>query len=222
MTQAPASLLRGLGLIAVAGTWATLAHLGSAGEGGDLKVAIALAPLVVLLALFLWRAGNALAIAGGSLVAAVLLFVSWPALRQNVALLYYLQHAGANLILGALFGRSLLGTREALVTHFARLAHGGVLSAAKTRYSRQVTIAWTTFFLLNTLVSTMLFLFATHETWSIFANLMSMPLVISMFIVEQVVRIRVLPPDDHSSFADTIRGYRAAMAQRRGSFTDRP
>lgn len=221
MTPTPASLLRGLGLVAVAGTWAVLAHLGSAGEGGDLKVAIALAPLFVLLALLLWRAGSALVIAAGSLVAAALVFVSWPALRQNVALLYYLQHAGANLMLGAFFGRSLLGTREALVTHFARLAHGGVLSAAKTRYTRQVTIAWTTFFLLNALVSTMLFLFATHETWSIFANLLTMPLVISMFVVEQAVRVWVLPPDDRSGFADTIRGYRAAMAQRRGSLTDR-
>jgi uncharacterized membrane protein len=222
MTPTPASLLRGLGLVALVGTWAVLAHLGSAGKGGDLTVAVALAPFAALLALLLWRSGKALALAGGSLVAAVLFFFSWPALLKNVALLYYLQHAGANLTLGVLFGRSLFAPREALVTQFARLAHGGVLSATKTRYTRHVTVAWAIFFLLNVLVSTTLFLFAAHETWSIFANLLTMPLVISMFIVEQAVRVRVLPPEDRSGFSDTIRGYRAAMAQCRESVANRP
>lgn len=219
MTPTPASLLRGLGLVAATGAWAVLAHLGSAGEGSNLSVAIAMTPLVAMLALLLWRARNPLAIAGVAL-AAVLLVGGWPALRQNVALLYFLQHAGINLILGALFGRSLLGPREALVTHFARLAHGGTISALKIRYTRQVTIAWTAFFLLNALVSTALFLSAPPEVWSIHANLLTMPLVVTMFAAEHAVRTRVLPPEERSSVADTIRGYRAAMALRRASLAE--
>ena len=56
----------------------------------------------------------------------------WPALRQNVALLYYVQHLGTNLALATLFGRSLFGPGEALVTQFSRKAHSGVISAANS------------------------------------------------------------------------------------------
>lgn len=212
----PAQLLRGLALAALVVAWVWFAHQGSAGTGNpDFSVALATAPVAVLFVILLWRIAKPLASALGGLAMLGLLAWSWPALRQNIALLYYLQHLGTNLALAALFGHTLFGSHEALVTQFARMAHGGVVSAAQERYSRQVTIAWSLFFLGNAAVSSLLFGLATPAVWSLFANVLSTPLVAAMFVVEHLCRNHFLPPQDRSSVADTIRGYRAAMAARR-------
>ena len=178
--------------------------------------AIHLPPWLSLLAggILLWRVGNPLWIALGGLAILGLLALSWPSLRENVALLYFVQHVGTNLALGALFGRSLFGGQDSLVTQFAKLAHDGVISPAKARYTRQVTVAWTIFFFASAAVSTALFWLAPAAAWSVFANLLSLPLLALMFIGEHLIRHRVLAPDDCSSIADTIRGYRASAARR--------
>jgi uncharacterized membrane protein len=59
---------------------------------------------------------------------------SWPTLRQNVALLYFIQHVGTNLALGILFGRTLLSGRQPL-GHPFRLA-----CAQRHHFSRQGTL----------------------------------------------------------------------------------
>ena len=208
-------MLRGLavGLLVVA--WALLSHYGAAGDAPvDISAALATAPIIVLVVILLWRVGNPLWIGLGGLAILALLTLSWPSLRQNVALLYYLQHVGTNLALGALFGRSLFGGQDSLVTQFAKLAHDGVISAAKARYTRQVTIAWSLFFFASAAISTALFWLAPAAAWSVFANLLSLPLLALMFIGEHLIRFRVLAPDDRSSIADTIRGYRASAARR--------
>lgn len=218
MTLRPAQLLRGLAIAVLVAAWAWLAHQGSAGSGNpDLSVALATAPIVGLPVILLWRVGNPLWAAAGGLAAIALLAWSWPALRQNIALLYYIQHLGTNLALAALFGRTLFGTDEALVTQFARMAHGGVLSPAQARYSRQTTVAWCIFFVANASLSSILFWLATPAAWSLFANLLGTPLVLLMFAAEHLCRNTILPPEDRSSIADTIRGYRASMAQRRSN-----
>lgn len=216
MIPAPAILLRGLALVALLVAWAVLAHQGSSGNGNpDVSVALAMAPFLALAVILLWRVGNPLWIAVGGLAVVGVLAWFWPELRQNVAKLFYVQHLGTNLALAALFGRTLFGTQEALVTQFAKLAHGGVISSAKTRYTRQVTIAWSIFFVANALVSTALFWLASPAAWSIFANLLSTPLLGLMFVIEHLCRYYILPPGDRSSVADTIRAYRASSALKR-------
>lgn len=216
MKPTPASVLRGLAIGALFVAWAVCAHVGSAGEAdADFSAAVATAPFVVLALVLLWRGGKPLRIVGGGIAMLGLLAWAWPGLRQNVALLYYLQHIGTNLALGVFFGRTLFGGREALVTQFARLAHGGAISEIKRRYSRQVTVAWTTFFFTMVAVSTVLFWLAPASAWSIFANLLSTPLIMLMFVGEHLARFVVLPPEERSSVADSIRGYRASMQERR-------
>lgn len=211
MTLSPATLLRGLVVLGLASLWAFLAHRGSTGANHpDFSAALATAPLTIMAILLLWRTRNPLLLAGGGLGVLALLVWAWPYLRQNVALLYFVEHLGTNLALGTLFGRSLLGDRQALVSQFARLAHNGVISPAKTRYTRQVTVAWTAYFFLTAALSTGLFLLAPHQVWSVFANLLTGPLLFLMFAVEHLVRNRVLPSEDRSSITDTIRGYRAS------------
>ncbi len=211
----PAAILRGIAVGVLVVAWAILAHYGSAGDGpADFSAALATAPMLAFVVILLWRVGQPLLIALGGLLILALLALSWPTLRQNVALLFYVQHLGTNLALGTLFGRSLFGGGDALVTTFAKLAHDGVISPAKARYTRQVTVAWTLFFFASAGVSTVLFLFGQTIVWSVFVNLLSTPLVVLMFAGEHLVRNRVLPPEDRSSIADTIRGYRASAARR--------
>jgi uncharacterized membrane protein len=64
------------------------------------------------------------------------------------------------------------------------------------------------FFLSNTLISAVLWLFAPQSIWSMFANLMSMPLLASMFAAEHVWRMFALPPEERPSIAQVVRAYR--------------
>lgn len=211
----PAAILRGVTGAAMIVVWAALAHLGSAASApSDLGAAVAVAPLAAVVVTVLWRTGSLLWPAVGACALIALATWLWPVLRANVALLYYIQHVGTNLALGTLFGRSLIGAREPLVTRFARMAHNGPLRATKVRYTRQVTLAWTAFFAAMAVLSTGLFVLAPPAIWSLFANLLTMPLLALMFAAEHLVRVRVLPPEDNSSIGDTIRGYRALMRQR--------
>lgn len=223
MKITPAKLLRGLALLCVLIAWAFLAHYGSTGEKHpDFSAALATVPLVAIVVMLLWRVGNPLWMVLGNVGVLGLLAWSWPYLRGNVALLYYVQHVGTNLALATLFGRSLIGQRQALVTQFALMAHQGIISPAQARYTRQVTIAWTAFFLLTAITSTVLFWLPLPNAWSIFANLLTVPLVVLMFVVEHIARHFILAPEDRASIADTIRGYRATMHQSSKPLTKLP
>jgi uncharacterized membrane protein len=192
------------------------AHLGSSGAGSaELNAAVAVTPLLAAWTVLLWQWRSPWVLAVGLAGAALLVFALWASLRQNVPLLYYLQHIGSHLALAMWFGKSLLGPGDALITSMARFLDGGKLSERKQRYTRQVTMAWTAFFLLNALVSTVLFLAAPVAVWSIHANLLTGPLVATMFVGEHLVRMRVLPAHERPSLADVVRAYRQRSAERR-------
>lgn len=223
MSLTAAQLLRGGGVLACLVAWAVLAHLGSAGEGhADLATALGVAPIIAALVMLLWQVvDRRLIYAGAALTIGGVAWL-WPSLRQNIALLYYLQHIGTNLALAVFFGRTLFGGQVSLVTRFARMAHNGVISPAMARYTRQVTTAWTLFFLAISSVSTGLFWLAPPAAWSVFANLLSTPLIALMFVAEHLCRHLVLAPEDRSSVADTIRGYRNTMRQPAATRSEQP
>lgn len=205
----PGQLLRGLGMLAVIALWAVLAHLGSAGDStSNITSLLGLTPIVAALALLLWRARHPLPTGAGIVVLLGGLAWLWPTLRHNLALLYFVQHIGTNLALATLFGRSLLGPGEALITQLARAVHHGEISACKRQHTRQVTVAWTAFFLANALLSAILWQFAPLAVWSTFANLLAMPLVALMFVGEYLWRSCVLPPAERPTIAQIVRAYR--------------
>ncbi|WP_313315034.1 hypothetical protein [Pulveribacter sp.] len=191
--------------------WAVSAHLASTGVGPiDLHIAVAVTPLAfsaLLLAFQMPWPGLAASLVAG--VSGLVLAVAWPWLRGHVTWLYYLQHLGAHLALAAWFARSLGAGREPVVSAMARMIATGPLSARTRRYTRNVTLAWALFLAGNALVSTLLFAWAPAEVWSVHANLLTGPLLGVFFLLEMLVRQRVLPPEDRPSIKDVARAWQA-------------
>ena len=209
MSVRPAQLLRGLAVVVFLIAWALLAHYGTAGDGSpDLSVLLGVSPIIAAVGLLLWRTRHPLLAGGGNLLLLGGLIWLWPTLRQNVPLVFFIEHLGTNLALATLFGRSLLGGGEALITQLARAVYHGEISERKRRYTRQATLAWTLFFLSNALISAILWLLAPQAAWSVFANLLSMPLLAGMFVAEHVWRMFALPPEERPSIAQVARAYR--------------
>ncbi len=196
-------------VVLLLGGWAVAGFLGSAGVGSvDLNTAVAVTPLVVAWAVLLWQFRSFGIRLTGCLLALAGVLALWPQLRQNISLLYYLQHQGSHLALAILFGRTLWGPGDPLITSMARYIYGDTLSGRKLRYTRQVTVAWTVYFVTNALVSTGLYLWAPTAVWSVHSNLLTGPLIALMFLGEYGVRRRVLPPHERPGLGDIIRAYR--------------
>lgn len=167
---------------------------------------LSLVPLSLLVLWFFRRTGHR--IVALALVAAGVLAVAleWPALERHFPSVFFLEHAGGNLLLALLFGRTLFGGREPLVTTFARIAHGG-LTPQLARYTRQVTIAWTLFFLALFATSVTLYTAGFMPAWSLLANLLSPVLVALMFVAEYGVRHLVLPDIERMGILGGMRAF---------------
>ncbi len=208
-----AKLLKALRWIGIAGGvigYALLAHYSAATSAAvtfpALGVAVSLAPSLILLLLLAWRSPRKPLMSLLCMAVGVLLWRFWGALEENFNWVYFLQHAGTNIMLAGVFGITLSGGKQPLCTRFAEAAHRA-MSAELLRYTRQVTLAWTLFFLAVSLISTLLFLFAPIEAWSIFANFLSFPLVLLMFAGEYLVRLRVLPNLEKHGILDSMLAY---------------
>jgi uncharacterized membrane protein len=105
----------------------------------------------------------------------------------------------------------LIAGRQPLCTRFAQAVHV-LVTPQHEIYTRQVTIAWTLFFVAMALVSTLLFFLAPLATWSVFANFLTLPLVALMFIAEYWVRRWVLPEMRHTHILDAVRAFRDTPA----------
>ncbi|WP_321887010.1 COG4648 family protein [Paraburkholderia bannensis] len=124
----------------------------------------------------------------------------------------YLEHVSFNLGMALVFGRTLAAGQTPLVSHFAAMIRGvapAALKPAIARYTRQVTLVWTVFFVAIAAVSTLLFAFASIVDWSTFANYLALPLVAAMFVAEHAVRRFAIPGEKQSGMMDAIRAYRA-------------
>lgn len=124
--------------------------------------------------------------------------------------LYLIQHVGVNVALGWLFGRTLIGGRRPLVTMFAAHAHKA-MTPLLLRHTRRATLAWTLFFFAMAALSVLLFFLAPIVVWSVFANILPVPLVAAMFVAENEVRKRVLPPEDQVGILAAFRAFRSGM-----------
>lgn len=187
-------------------TYPVLAHYSAATSAAttlpSLGVAVSLLPALLILLVLTWRSPRR----GAMVLACVgaLLWGFWGALEHNFSWVYFLQHAGTNVMLAAVFGVTLARGQKALCTRFAETVHRTGLPPEAVRYTRQITLAWTLFFLAMSLTSGILFFFFSIKAWSVFANFFTLPLVVLMFAVEYAVRLRKLPHLEKHSILDGI------------------
>jgi uncharacterized membrane protein len=181
----------------------------------SLGVAVSLAPSLALLLWLTWRSPRRPVMLLLSAVVGGLLWGFWGVLERNFSWVYFLQHAGTYVMLASMFGVTLARGRQPLCTRFAEVVHGS-LTPEEVRYSRQVTLAWTLFFLAISLVSSALFFFVSIEVWSVFANFLSFPLILLMFVVEYLIRLRKLPHQKKHSIMDGVLAYWRTPAARPG------
>jgi uncharacterized membrane protein len=175
-------------------------------QAHDLRTALALAPMLTLGLVLLWRWSGALMALLAAAAAAYLLRAFWPLFAQNFSIVYLVQQTGFYSIMAFTFGRSLRKGSVPLCTQLADKVHGP-LSALELRYTRQVTVAWVIFFLCNVAANFLLFAFAPLRVWSLFVNFCSLPLILLMFAAEYAVRRRALPKVQSSGLIATLRVY---------------
>ncbi|MBX3609934.1 MAG: hypothetical protein KF871_08545 [Hydrogenophaga sp.] len=205
-----------VGLLLLA--WMLASHLGSIGKGpADLNAAVAIAPVLLAFGIVIARTCAPVWRVVLWLLCLALLWALWPVLRTQIALLHYLPHLGVHLALAAWFGASLRGDGDPLITRFARHSMGQYLSPAKLRYTRQATLAWTLYFVINAAVSTGLFLWAPREVWSVYGNMLTGPLVGLMFVLDALWRRVVLPPHERPTLKMVVQSYRQDLARRRAT-----
>lgn len=143
--------------------------------------------------------------------AAVALWVSRGVLVRHYEWGLFLEHALVNGALGWVFGRTLARGREPLCSRFAAMVHGRPLAPEVAAYTRRITAAWTSFFVVVVAVSALLFATASLDTWSTFANYLTLPLAALMFVGEHACRRIALPHVRRSSIVESFRAYRRSM-----------
>ncbi|MBW8328306.1 MAG: hypothetical protein K0M48_03865 [Thiobacillus sp.] len=219
MTSTLVRAIRWILIAAGAIAYPVLAHYSTATSAAtafpSLGVAVSLAPSLVILLWLTWRSPIRWIMVSVCVGVGLLLWGFWGSLERNFNWVYFLQHAGTYAMLATMFGVTLARGRQPLCTRFAEVVHGS-LTPEEVRYSRQVTLAWTLFLLAISLVSSALFFLASIEVWSVFANFLSFPLVMLMFVVEYGMRRRKLPHQKKHSIMDGVRAYWKTPAARPG------
>jgi uncharacterized membrane protein len=175
---------------------------------------LSLIPVAILGVAFARRTRRLAVVLPALLLAALVLWLGWGLLERNFTNLFFIEHAGANLLLGLTFGRTLLGGREPLCTRFARMLHDP-LEPGVARYTRQVTIAWTVFFFTLFILSCALYGGQLLSAWSFLANIASPVLIVAMFAAEYAIRVRVLPDHERVGILGGIRAFSRHMGTAR-------
>jgi uncharacterized membrane protein len=178
-------------------------------ESHDLATLLALAPMLALGIVLIWRWNGALLAVLMTIVSLLLLRHYWQLLTINFSVVYLIQQCGFYTLMAWTFGRSLFSGRVPLCTQLADKVHGP-LSELELRYTRSVTLAWVLFFGANLAITFALFAFAPLRIWSLFVNFCALPLVLLMFAAEFAVRRRVLSQVQRHGLMATLRVYFAS------------
>lgn len=196
-------------VLAVAGivAYQVLVHLGVTSNGVDpARAALLALPVAAAGCWILLRSQNRLLwllILAAAAGAALLL--GRGAGPGSVAL-YGVPHAAAYLFMLWLFGRTLLPGREAFITHVARQWRG-TLPPPLEQYTRRLTLAWCLFFAAQLAGSALLLKYGSVESWSLFINVLSFPLVALMFAGDYLYRVIRYRDSPQSSIVKAVQAY---------------
>ena len=200
-----------LALIAAAGAaYLGMGYLASVSDHPPLVVIlIGIAPLGAIALVSAWHSRTRILSLMLFAACALMFILNLENLRNHAAWLYFAQHAGAMFLLGITFGSTLGRTHaDALCSRIASFVIVQPLDAGYLHYTWKVTLAWTIFFAISAILSVLLFFFGPIEAWSVFANLLTPPLLGAMFAGEYLIRLRVMPDRAHFSITETIHAYR--------------
>lgn len=131
-------------------------------------------------------------------------------------------HATVNAGLLIVFGSSFLPGRVPLITMVSQRLRGSPLRPELTRYTRSVTLAWCCFFALELVVSLLLLLFAPVEVWSLFINVLTIPLVATMFLTEYAYRRLRFRSHQHFTILQVFEAFSSGEALKRRSVSAPP
>ena len=109
------------------------------------------------------------------------------------------------LTLAYLFGKTLLRGQTPFITLMAQKIKNSTLGEREIQYTRNVTIVWFVFFIINAIEDVVLALYTDIATWSYITNFLNYFIIAALFIIEYVVRRIVLSEIEHPSFIGFIR-----------------
>lgn len=170
------------------------------------SVVALLCPMLVVIALGSWRAGNRWLAAAAAAVIAGLCLQALLGVVIPASLLYLGQHVGIHAFLALGFGATLRPGHTALITAMARRVHR-VFTPEMELYTRKLTASWTLYFVAMAALSLLLYAFADFDTWALFANVLTPAAVTAMFVGEHWLRYRWHPDFERATFSDAIRSY---------------
>lgn len=166
-----------------------------------------LVPMLAVVCAWMWHSRQRLLSACAA--AAIVFLVARALAGSQVAAekLYVAQHVVVHLCLALWFGASLRRGQTAFISSLAARVHRQ-LTPPMHAYTRQVTVAWTIYFVVMALVSLALFAGAPFETWATFANLLTPLALALMFGGEYLLRYRLHPDFERVSMLAAIQAYR--------------
>jgi uncharacterized membrane protein len=173
-----------------------------------LSTIVALAPMLAAVVAVAWNSRARVAMVSLCVAALIALALDFELLREHVAWIYFIQHAGTMAALGVMFGRTLRNAESALCSRIACSVLASPPDAVYLGYTWKVTLAWTVYFFASAVLSTLLFFLGPLDLWSLFAVVLTPVLIGAMFVGEYLVRLRALPDRPHFSVRDTIQAYR--------------
>ncbi len=164
-------------------------------DARGLGAVLSLMPIVLIVAIVVWRWRRSLIGALVAISAATLLCLFWPGFwpvfQEHYEWSDLAQQVGAYGLVAVSFGRSLYGGRVPVCTQIANGLRG-VLEPAEIAYTRRATLVWTVFYAILAASILALYFVVPLRVWSLFVNFATFALIALMALVDHTLRRRVL------------------------------
>jgi uncharacterized membrane protein len=193
-----------IAILAVAGYFAVMYQSAFAADSGSRTLVLTVLAWQVFAQWILWKQGKRLFAIALSVVCLPFLYF-----YQHLEAIQWVNLIPNSLIYGSLavmFARTLAKGQIPLITQLATKIEGPLPEAIQ-HYTRQVTFAWALFFALNVVISIALYYLVSFAAWSLFSNVYSTPLLISMFVLEFAYRKMRYREYKTASFSDGMKAF---------------
>ena len=175
-------------------------------QPGPVHLVLMWSPLAAFACWVMARSRNKLSWLAVLLAMGIVIYLLEHQEQLGVAAASGMSHAAAYLFLLWYFGRTLAPGAEPIITRFARRVHGA-LQPDIEQLTRRLTIAWCVFFAAQLIASALLFAFASLDAWSVFVNLLNLPLLVAMFAGQWIYRNVWYPDCPRASIWQAIESF---------------